>query len=157
MLYPPPFPGWALKLLTGNPDVDSDHRLLLNSITRLRDICSEYERGEDCNGCTSDRTAACNRNLVDALGDLLTFLVDHFFAEEQAMRDFGLINSEKELCDRHKEDHALISDTVLRIVAALDTPQTVVLIRQLQSVLETWFRHHAELHDATLLRMIRQP
>jgi len=156
MLYPAPFPGWAPKLLTGNPEVDSDHRLLLNTIARLRDVCSGYEKRDDCKGCSSDRISHCNRDLVDTLGDLLAFLVDHFFAEEQAMREFGLITSERELCDRHKEDHALISDTVLRIVAALDKPQTVMLIRQLHSVLDTWLKHHIELHDAALLRMIRQ-
>lgn len=156
MLYPAPFPGWAPKLLTGNPEVDSEHRLLLNTIDRLREVCSEYETRGDCEGCSPTQIAACHRNLVDTLGDLLAFLMDHFFAEEQAMREYGLISSEKELCERHKEDHALISDTVLRIVAALDTPQTVILIRQLQSVLDTWLEHHMELHDAALLRMIRQ-
>lgn len=156
MLHPAPFPGWAPQLLTGNPAADSDHRLLLNAITRLREVCRDYERRADCAGCSRALLAHCNRDLVDTLGDLLSFLVDHFFAEEQAMRQFGLVTSEKELCDRHKEDHALISDTVLRIVAALDSPQTVVLIRQLHSVLEVWVKHHMELHDAALLRMIRQ-
>lgn len=156
MLHPTPFPGWAPQLLTGNPAADNEHRLLLNAITRLRDVCRDYEQRTNCAGCSPTKTAHCNRDLVDTLGDLLSFLVDHFFAEEQAMKQFGLVTSEKELCDRHKEDHALISDTVLRIVAALDSPQTVVLIRQLHSVLETWVKHHIELHDVALLRMIRQ-
>lgn len=156
MLYPTPFPGWATQLLTGNPEVDSEHRLLLNAITRLRNVCSDYDQRTECSGCSRARVADCNHDLVDTLGDLLAFLVDHFFAEEQAMKKFGLTSKNKELCDRHKEDHALISDTVLRIVAALDSPRTVMLIKQLQSVLDTWLKHHIELHDAALLQLIRE-
>ncbi|MGE5491815.1 MAG: bacteriohemerythrin [Actinomycetota bacterium] len=156
MLYPTPFPGWAARLLTGDPDVDTEHRLLANAIARLRDACPDAENRVDCSTCSRARAADCNHNLVEALGDLLSFLVDHFFAEEQAMKKFGLVSREKELCDRHKEDHARISDTVLRIVGALDSPQTVKLIRELHAVLDTWLKHHIELHDAVLLEMIRQ-
>lgn len=156
MLSPTPFPGWAARLLTGNPQVDTEHRLLANAISRLRNACPDAEQRIECGACSRARAADCNRDLVEALGDLLSFLVDHFFAEEQAMKEFGLISREKELCDRHKEDHARISDTVLRIVGALDSPQTVQLIKELHLVLDTWLKHHIELHDTVLLEMIRQ-
>lgn len=156
MLYPNPFPGWATQLITGNPEVDTEHRLLLNAIARLRAICPDYEQHTECGTCSRAPSADCRHSLVDALGDLLTFLVDHFFAEEKAMKEFGLVIEDKELCDRHKEDHAAISDTVLHIVSALDTPQTVVLVRQMHSVLDSWLKHHTELHDAALLEMIRR-
>lgn len=156
MPYPTPFPGWAPKLLTGDPEVDNEHRLLLKIVARLHEVCPEYEQRADCSGCPAAQLARCRDDLVNTLGELLGFLVDHFFAEEQAMRDLGLTVTNKQLCDRHKEDHAAISDTVLRIVASLDLPQTVVLIGQLHSVLQTWVRHHIELHGATLPPMIRR-
>ncbi|HJW25830.1 MAG TPA: hemerythrin family protein [Rhodocyclaceae bacterium] len=142
--------------MTGNPGSDSDHRLLLNAMARLREVCVDHERRADCASCAPARAAACNRDLVDTLGELLACLIDHFFAEERAMRKLGLSQREKELCDRHVEDHALISDTVLRIVAALDSPRTVVLIRQLHSVLGNWVKHHIELHDMALLRILER-
>lgn len=148
MLSPIPFPGWAPQLLTGNSETDSEHRLLLNAVSRLREVCAQLEHH-------AENTAVVSERVVDVLGDLLSFLVDHFFAEEKLMRKFGLTVHDKELCDRHKEDHAAISDTVLRIVANLDTPQTVPLTRQLQSVLQDWVENHIKIHDAILVGMLK--
>lgn len=146
MFSPIPFPGWAPQLLTGNSEADCEHRLLLNAITRLRGVTSELEHQD----------AIDLQEFVDILGDFLAFLVDHFFAEEKLMKACGLTVKEKELCDRHMEDHAAISDTVLRIVSTLDTPQTVPLVRQLHAVLQDWLEHHIQIHDAVLVRLIGQ-
>lgn len=70
--------------------------------------------------------------------------------------DCGLTVAEKDLCDLHIEDHAAISETVLRLVSTLDTPQTAPLARQLHAVLEDWLKHHIAIHDAELVRLIRQ-
>lgn len=150
MFSPTPFPGWAPRLLTGNSEVDCGHRLLLNAFERLSRTCSALERQADAAvGIAMDE-------FVDLLGDLLAFLVDHFHAEEKLMKTCGLTVAEKDLCDRHMEDHAAISETVLRIVSTLDTPQTVPLVRQLHAVLEDWLEHHIAIHDAELVRLIRQ-
>lgn len=152
MFLPTPFPGWAPQLLTGNAEVDSEHRLLLNAIARLRDACAALERQAD-GGADAHIDS---EEFVDLLGDLLAFLVDHFFAEEKLMKACGLTVKEKALCERHMEDHAVISDTVLRIVTTLDTQQTAALVRQLHAVLQEWIEHHIEIHDALLVRLIGQ-
>lgn len=155
MFSPIPFPGWAPQLLTGNPELDSEHRLLLNAMARLREVCTELDRQ------AADISAGNSADIgvepvIDVLGDLLAFLVDHFYAEEKLMKKFGLTLYDKQLCDRHKEDHAAISDAVLRIVSNLDQSQTVPLIRQLQSVLQDWLERHIEIHDVMLVRMLGQ-
>lgn len=153
MFQPPPFPGWAPQLLTGNPQTDSEHRLLLNAMTRLREICAELDRQAESLDTDGGTDMA---DVVDALGDLLAFLVDHFYAEEKLMKKFGLTIQDKQLCDQHKEDHAAISDAVLRIVSNLDRSRAAPLIKQLQSVLQNWLEHHIEIHDVMLVRLLEQ-
>lgn len=152
MLSPSPFPGWAPQLLTGDAEIDNEHRLVLNTIDRLRALCGELETKAERGG--KPGAAVEMDEVVDLLGDLLAFLVDHFYAEEELMKKFGLTMRDKELCDRHKEDHAAISDTVLRIVSSLDKPQPVSLVMQLHGVLQNWLERHIEIHDKLLVRLI---
>lgn len=155
MFSPSPFPGWAMRLLTGNPDRDSEHRLLLNCIGRLRELCDHLEHGE--NSVAETGVKASRDELMDLLGDLLALLVDHFYAEEKLMRHFGLADSAKALCDRHKEEHAQISDTVLGIVCMLDHTQIRPLVARLRTVLDDWVEGHIRVHDAALVELIGKP
>lgn len=83
-------------------------------------------------------------------------LMNHFVIEERATRKRGLSQREKVLCDRHTEDHAVISDEALHVAPALNSHSTVVLIRQFHSVLGNWVKHHMELHDMALLRILER-
>lgn len=157
MFQPPPFPAWASALLTGRSDIDNNHRLLVSALARLDAICADYAHKLDCGECPPEKALSCNNELYDALGDFLGFLVDHFYAEEQLMKAVGLTVREKKLCDLHKEDHAAISDLILRIIGALDVQQTAGLIRELRAALNTWLERHIEIHDATLVRLLQKP
>lgn len=150
MFSPTPFPGWALRLLTGNSEVDCEHRLLLNAISRLNAVCSGHEHQAEV------AASIGKEEFIDLLGDLLTFLIDHFYAEENLMKTCGLTVKEKELCEWHMEDHGAISDMVLRIVSSLDTPQISSLAEELHLVLKNWLERHIEIHDAVLVRLIKQ-
>jgi hemerythrin-like metal-binding protein len=139
-------------LVTGHEALDFDHRQLLSCIKATRSICIDYRGFKDCSTCTQARHKQCDHDLVRLLGDLISFILDHFQNEESIMRDTMLLMVERDLCEAHMEDHAAISAKVQQIVTQLDAKQTVVLLRELDLTLDKWFRHHIFLHDTLLGR-----
>jgi hemerythrin len=79
-----------------------------------------------------------------------------FISEEKMMRDSLLVLVNRDLCDAHMEDHAVISGKVQQIVAALDPMQTPSLIRELDALLHRWLSNHISLHDMWLARWIER-
>lgn len=154
MRQPIAFPAVAPELLTGHPEIDNEHRLLLRAIEGLRSICEKFEGAGDCQGCPHASSRGCDNFLVETLGDLLMFLVDHFRNEEDLMRIGRVSLIDRELCERHKEDHAAISHAVQDIVGALAPQRTADHIRRLHTLLENWVSNHIRLHDMVLVRLL---
>ena len=141
---------------TGNAEIDFGHAQLLVCIASLRKLCV-YPANSTCNSCNISQRGHCESSLIRLLGDLLIFILDHFQAEEKAMRDSLLYMVDRHVCEAHMEDHAEISHKILQIVSAIDPSKTVVLIRELDQLLERWVTHHTVLHDQALARwMVRQ-
>ncbi len=143
-------------LETGISEVDFGHAQLLSCIASLRSLCA-YPNNTTCNTCNDVQRGLCESTLIGLLGDLLIFILDHFQAEEKAMRDSLLYMVDRHVCEAHMEDHAQISYTIQQIVAAIDPSETVLLVRQLDQLLECWVSKHIVLHDQALERwMMRQ-
>ena len=143
-------------LNTGNAELDFGHAQLLACIASLRKLCA-YPTNSTCNTCNGAQRGRCESSLIGLLGDLLIFILDHFQAEEQAMRDSLLYMIDRHVCEAHMEDHAQISHKIQQIVSAIDPSKTVVLVRELDHLLERWVTHHTVLHDQALERwMMRQ-
>jgi hemerythrin-like metal-binding protein len=141
---------------TGNPELDFGHAQLLACIASLRKLCA-YPTNSTCNTCSGTQRGRCESSLIGLLGDLLIFILDHFQAEEKAMRDSLLYMVDRHVCEAHMEDHAQISHKIQEIVSAIDPSKTVVLVRELDQLLERWVTHHTVLHDQALERwMMRQ-
>jgi len=130
--------------------------MLLNSMASLRQVCHDYSTRQDCGGCATSSRVQCEGNLVGLLGDLLTFIMDHFQSEEKLMRDSLLVLVNRDLCEAHMKDHAEISGKVQQIVAALDSTHTSVLIRELDTLLHGWVTNHVALHDLWLMRWVER-
>ena len=150
------FPALPAELNTGLHLIDFEHKVLLNSMATLRQVCHDFSARQDCSGCHVSSRNQCEGNLVSLLGDLLAFIMDHFHNEEKMMRDSLLVLVNRDLCDAHMEDHAAISSTVQQIVAALDPMQTPSLIRELDALLHRWVSNHIGLHDMWLARWIER-
>lgn len=144
------------ELVTGHPLIDFEHRMLLGCISTLRQVCTDFSTREDCGGCAASSRLQCEGNLVSLLGDLLAFIIDHFQTEEQLMRDSLLVMVDRDLCEAHMEDHGAISGKVQQIVAALDPMRTSALIRDLDTLLNSWINHHVLLHDLWLARWLQR-
>lgn len=150
------FPALPAELNTGLHLIDFEHKTLLSIMATLRQVCHDFSTNQDCTGCHVSSRNQCEGNLVSLLGDLLAFIMDHFHHEEKMMRDSLMVLFNRDLCDAHKEDHAVISDKVQQIVAALDPLQTPSLIRELDALLHRWVSNHIGLHDMWLARWIER-
>ncbi len=139
---------------TGNALIDDEHRLLLSVMRNVRSICLDPARFSDCLTCPTTRQAVCERDLVGMLGDLFSFILDHFSTEERIMRDSMMLLTDHDLCEAHVEDHAAIAQKVQEIVSRLDTEHTVERIRELDDLLARWIENHIGLHDLMPVRWL---
>lgn len=147
-------PGAALPaaLETGHKAIDFEHRQLLACMTAARSVCDDLSRFKSCGNCVEPRRLRCESELVRLLGDLLSFILEHFKTEEEIMRDSLLIMVDRDLCEAHMEDHAAISHKIQQIVSALDPLDTVNRLRELDDMLGQWMNNHISMHDLILAR-----
>lgn len=144
------------ELLTGHWHLDAEHRQLLANISNLRRICIDQVNFKHCADCHQAQRNHCESHLVSMLGDLLAFILEHFRTEEEIMRDSLLQMVNREVCEAHMEDHAVISGKIQEIVAALDPMNTVGLIRDLDGLLTCWASNHIQMHDMLLVRWVER-
>jgi hemerythrin-like metal-binding protein len=144
------------ELVTGHPSIDFEHRQLLACMTATRQICHDLRGMPTCGQCISERRILCESDLIQILGDLLTFILDHFKTEDALMRDSLLLMLDRDVCEAHKEDHAAISASIQDIVARIDPMLTVQRLRELDYLLGRWMTNHIMLHDMLLARWLER-
>lgn len=142
------------ELLTGHPLIDREHRFLIDAMANLRKVCIDMTRFTDCTACSLSQQSRCEKNVISLLGDIFSFILEHFRHEEQIMRNSMLQVVDYAVCRAHIEDHAEIATKVQQIVAALDSSQTLFRIRELDTLLERWVTNHITLHDMLLSRWV---
>ena len=142
------------QLVTGHPLIDTEHRFLINAIANLRRICLDQVALKSCIACGKPMQERCEGNLIGLLGDIFSFILDHFKNEESIMRDSMLVIVDREVCQAHMEDHAEIAAKVQEIVSALDSVHIVSRIRELDALLARWMTNHVALHDMMLSRWV---
>ncbi|MEN9477591.1 MAG: hypothetical protein RLZZ300_1732 [Pseudomonadota bacterium] len=142
------------QLVTGHPLIDTEHRFLINAIANLRRICLDQVALKSCIACGKPMQERCEGNLIGLLGDIFSFILDHFKNEESIMRDSMLVIVDREVCQAHMEDHAEIAAKVQEIVSALDSQHVVSRIRELDALLSRWVTNHVVMHDLLLSRWV---
>ena len=142
------------QLVTGHPLIDTEHRFLINAIANLHRICLDQVALKSCIACGKPMQERCEGNLIGLLGDIFSFILDHFKNEESIMRDSMLVIVDREVCQAHMEDHAEIAAKVQEIVSALDSQHVVSRIRELDALLSCWVTNHVVMHDLLLSRWV---
>ena len=142
------------QLVTGHPLIDTELRFLINAIANLRRICLGQVALKSCIACGKPMQERCEGNLIGLLGDIFSFILDHFKNEESIMRDSMLVIVDREVCQAHMEDHAEIAAKVQEIVSALDSRHVVSRIRELDALLSRWVTNHVVMHDLLLSRWV---
>lgn len=151
-----PAGGVPIVVQTGHRDIDREHAELFAALERARTICLDTQAFSSCATCSPACRSACERDLIDVLGTLLGFVLDHFKSEESIMRDSLLMMIDRDLCLMHMEDHAAISSLVERLVGGLDATPTVLLLRDLDSLLGGWMAQHIATHDVALVNWVER-
>ena len=142
------------ELVTGHKLIDFEHRFLVSSIADLQRVCIDHEAHANCLGCSPEQRVKCEGNLICMLGDVFSFILEHFKNEETIMRESLLLTVDRDVCQAHMEDHAAIAAKVQEIVSSLDRLHTVSRIRELDALLARWMTNHIALHDMLLSRWI---
>jgi len=146
----------GVEYRTGNQAIDTDHQQLFELLKAARSVCVDLAGRRNCAACDSSCRHHCENELLAILGDLLSFIVDHFKTEESMMRESLLVMVDRLHCDLHMEDHAAISSRIERIIASLDSVPTVDLLRELDTVLGAWVMKHIATHDMSLVHWIER-
>lgn len=124
---------WCDEFQIGLPEVDEEHRSLIDAINRLH---RELAAGADVVQVTG------------AIGDIHAAIASHFALEEKemtALRYDGYL--------AHKTDHERLLDEILDIldgVVATGRYEPAALSAQLSA----WFVQHFRTHDAQLHRWL---
>lgn len=94
---------WSDELLTGIPEVDRQHRILVDTL-----IAASAASGDVDAGAQFDRLTR----------DLLAYAIYHFDTEEQLMRQYHYAAADPETAERHLFQHRHFPEQVLAIRSA---------------------------------------
>lgn len=137
----------AASLLT---EINTEHALLKDRIATLERICEGLDERTSCAPCSPEKTAGCAKALIQELGDLLAYMVEHFRHEERGMQGCGYADLDDGKYSAHVEDHANISEFFTRIVSDFDERNPCPQAVKLRDLLETWIDTHIGDFDTAL-------
>ncbi len=123
---------WRADFATGIPDVDHEHRELIEWINRTLAAC----------GQSGDTKAA----VTDLLGEIFARISAHFALEEHVMKSRGY----DQFTD-HKRDHERLLDEIRDIMDEHEAGSQVIEER-LAARLTPWFSDHFRIQDARFHR-----
>jgi hemerythrin-like metal-binding protein len=138
---------------TGIDIVDREHEQLFEFVQELERICTDYAGKLTCNGCSANAIADCEMQLLNAAGNVLLFMVDHFFAEELIMKQSALSAKRSSLFREHAEEHAKLSSDVCALLGSSALrKQAVVKAADMASILSRWLHQHIDEFDVPMLK-----
>ena len=123
---------WRDDFSIGIPEVDHEHRLLIDLIGALHERLVEQQQGA---------------GIGEFLGELHSQISAHFALEEKIMRSRRYAG----FAD-HKQDHERLLDEIRDIMDGYELHGRYDA-GELGTALETWFGEHFRTHDARLHRL----
>jgi hemerythrin len=145
-------PIMASELVTGVAIIDAEHLRLRQLIGQLREICSDFEMKDGCQGCGLEKTIDCERKLLDSLMDILGFMTEHFVIEERLLKGEKKSTDEKDRFALHVEDHIGLIEKLTAVATAKDLQHTVRQIAETATVLDRWLTDHIKRFDVPMLQ-----
>jgi hemerythrin-like metal-binding protein len=125
---------WRKEFETGVPDVDHEHRELVDLINRLH----EHMAG-----------AADPARVAEFLGEVFARIAAHFALEESIMRKYSYDEYEA-----HKAEHERLLDEIRDIMDAQQESPSATYGDSLSSTVRDWFVNHFKSKDARLHRKL---
>lgn len=148
-IQPPPPP------TTGHPEIDREHAVLLGLLRQLEDVCALSPKpSAACTGCAPAQRLACEFSLIDVLGKVLGYTVDHFAFEEKAMRRLPESRERLAHCGAHIEDHERIAAELRDLALSIQSPDIIRSGRELQAVIRRWLGAHMLTFDVPFAKLL---
>ena len=123
---------WRPEFATGIPDVDHEHREMIEWINRTLAVCGQ--------------AGAAKAAVTDLLGEIYARISAHFALEERVMKTRGY----DQFAD-HKRDHERLLDEFREIMDDHEAGSQVIEER-LAARLAPWFSEHFRIQDARFHR-----
>ena len=125
---------WQQKFVIGIPDVDHEHRSMIDLINTLHADLSK---------------SAPREEISEFLAEIDTRISAHFALEETVMRDLNYDGY-----DDHKVDHERLLDDIREIMDNYENDAYFDYEETLSRHLKAWFLNHFATHDARLHRTV---
>jgi hemerythrin-like metal-binding protein len=128
---------WQDSFALGIPDVDHEHKALIDLINRLHDAISKTPHPDD---------------IAEFLAELHASVAGHFALEENVMRQAGY-----EQLAAHKAEHEQLLDQIRDIMDDHLMPQGADYEATLAERLRHWFERHFRDADRRLHDVLQHP
>lgn len=129
---------WSNELATGIPEIDNQHKRIVEYINQLYDL----------------RQSQSREGVADVIGEMVDYTMSHFAFEEDLMESAGY-----PFAGPHRKVHQLFTRRVAEIQARFDAGEDVAT--ELHSMLSRWLFNHILNEDRgytdavkTYLRMV---
>ena len=136
--------------------IEEEHLRLHELLDNLRATCCNLGNQLGCQGCSSEKLAACKGQLTSSFHNLVYLSDNHFFHEESIMRNWPRIAEEYEQFHRHRQAHAGIMVALHQTVsecAVLDGQgETAEGYRRLYTRMSELLEEHGHLFDDPFIR-----
>lgn len=127
------FFNWTNDLASGNPQIDSDHKHLIDLLNKLHEAMS---------------TGKGNTVLGNILDELIKYTATHFRREETLMQQIGYAEYES-----HKAEHSKLVNEVLALQARFQSGSATLSV-SVFNFLSNWLRDHITSRDVKLCQAI---
>jgi hemerythrin len=131
---------WSDEFCTGVPEVDEQHRILVNTLN-------------EANASLTDESSLEQFELITR--DLLSYALYHFETEEELMKQYGYAEHKAEECNNHLQEHRNFSSTVVGMREGFKLGKRVKR-DELLSFLNNWLVNHILHTDKRLGRFIAE-
>jgi hemerythrin len=131
---------WSEKMTTGVPEVDSQHRFLVDTVREAnRKLLNDHE----------------GVLLGEIAKDLLTYAIMHFETEEELMKRHGYAEAFPEIANVHVAQHRDFSHQVVAVCDHLREGRPISRMDVLK-YLNEWLRNHVLGIDQKLGAFVRE-
>lgn len=119
---------------------------LRTRVLELKAMAEQLDQVAELSSVPNNSSEPFKDRLSDCAGDMLFFMTEHFFHEEEAMKQIGPF-MESSFFRAHASDHAELSEKALNLLVEITESQSGALAASLASNLLSKLEFHFQYFD----------
>lgn len=140
----------------GNPQMDDGHHQLARLIEKVGSVCcNSLDSDCGCDDCPGKDPKACFDSLVEIGREIMVRMIDHFHHEDELMKSLPHIQSTREHCLAHRQEHVNFTTRYNRTVSHINARQPVIGLKAFQAFIIDWIRSHILEFDSKLGALLK--